>query len=118
MNNNSTFDTLGLLSDICHSNLKNSKKILKYLLKDRKIDSSLIKRYRIGYFPQNIEKLTSYVDQNHLMKLNIAETPYRSQFSDYFSLVFPIYSEYIGTRFGVACNSGSSATSPSLMLSR
>ena len=101
MNNNSTCDTLELLSDICHSNLKNSKKILKYLLKDRKINSNLIRKYKIGYFPQNIEKLTSYVDQNHLMRLNIAETPYRSQFSDYFSLVFPIHSEY-GDAVGIS----------------
>ena len=90
-NDSQTMDTL---INICHSNLKNSKELVKYLLIDRGLSKEIVKKYKIGFFPQNLQKLTSFVSESTLMRLNIAETPYRSQFSDYFSLIFPIYSEY------------------------
>ena len=94
MNSLSESKELSLLADICYSNLKNSKDLMKYLVNERGISIESIKRHKIGFVPQNLKKLTEFISESLLLKLNIAETPYRSQFSDYFSLVFPIYSEH------------------------
>ena len=94
MNNLSDSNKLGLLADICHSNLKNSKNLMKYLINERGLSSESIDSHKIGFFPQNLKKLTEFVPESLLLRLNIAETPYRSQFADYFSLIFPIYSEH------------------------
>ncbi len=94
MNSSNEVIALNILAEICHSNLKNSKKLTSYLIDNRGISREMIDKYKLGFFPQNLKKLTSFVSESLLLKLNIAETPYRSQFSDYFSLVFPIYSEY------------------------
>ena len=85
---------LETLSNICHSNLKNSKKSIEYLRSDRGLSSDIIKLYKIGYFPQNLEKLYSYIPEEELIRLNISRNRASSQFSDYFSLIFPILSEY------------------------
>ena len=100
---NSIDDTaaLNMLAEICHSNLKNSKDLNDYLSSSRGLSSDIISKYRIGFFPQNLKKLTSFIPESLLLRLNIAETPYRSQFSDYFSLIFPIYSEH-GDAIGIS----------------
>jgi DNA primase len=101
MNRPNEMTALNILAEICHSNLKNSKKLTSYLVDNRGISREMIDKYKLGFFPQNLKKLTSFVSESLLLKLNIAETPYRSQFSDYFSLVFPIYSEY-GDAMGIS----------------
>ena len=55
-NDSQTMDTL---INICHSNLKNSKELVKYLLLDRGLSKEIVKKYKIGFFPQNLQKLTS-----------------------------------------------------------
>ena len=87
-------EELEKLVDICHTNLKNSKKCLKYLVKDRLLTKECIVKNKIGFFPQNPNILTKYVSENLLNKLNILNYSKGSDFSDYFYLVFPIYSEY------------------------
>ena len=85
---------LNTLVDICGSNLLNSEECLQYLCEERGLSKDIIEKYNIGFFPQNASKITEYVSEELLTKLNIIDSPRRSQFSDYFSLVFPIYSEY------------------------
>jgi len=85
---------IGHLIDICHSNLKNSNKCLEYLMKDRQLDKESISKNNIGFFPQNPSVLTKYVSEDLLNKLNILNYSKGSDFSDYFYLIFPIYSEY------------------------
>lgn len=82
------------LIDICHSNLRNSKACLKYLIKDRGLSKRVIIDNKIGFFPQNINVLTNYVSQETLNKLNILNYSNDSDFSNYFYLIFPIFSEH------------------------
>jgi DNA primase len=81
------------LVNICHSNLRNSKECLRYL-KTRGMTKDLIKKNKIGYFPQNIGILKKYISEELLLKLNIARISNGSDFSEYFYLIFPIFSEY------------------------
>ena len=85
---------LSKLIDICHSNLKDSKKCLKYLVKDRLLTKECIVKNKIGFFPQNPNVLINYVSEDLLNKLNILNYSKESDFSNYFYLIFPIYSEY------------------------
>ena len=103
MMNKSELDSqdIGKLIDICHSNLKNSNQCLKYLIKDRSIDKEFIKKYKIGYFPQNISLLKKYLSEETLIKSSIINYNNTSDFSSYFYLVFPIYSEY-GEPIGIS----------------
>ena len=85
---------LGVLSNICHSNVRNSKACLKYLVKDRGLSKSSIIDNKIGFFPQNISVLLEYVSEDVLNKLSILNYAKDSDFSNYFYLIFPIFSEY------------------------
>ena len=87
-------EELNKLVDICHSNLKNSKKCLQYLVKERLLTKDSIVNNKIGFFPQNPGILTKYVSEDLLNKLNILNYSKGSDFSNYFFLIFPIYSEY------------------------
>ena len=49
------------LIQICHENLQNSDEIKNYL-KKRKIDEYLVNKYKIGFFPQNLDILSKYVN--------------------------------------------------------
>ena len=83
------------LISICHSNLKNSKKCLKYLIKDRFLDKESILKYKIGFFPQNISMLKEHVSEDVLTKTSILDYYNNSSdFSNYFYLIFPIFSEF------------------------
>jgi DNA primase len=81
------------LVNICHSNLKNSKECISYL-KNRGMTRDLIKQNKIGFFPQNIGILKKYIPEELLLKLNIARISNGSDFSEYFYLIFPIFSEH------------------------
>lgn len=87
-------DDLNNLIKICHANLKNSPECLNYLTKERGLSKDSIDRYQIGFFPQNINKLTKYVSRATMEKLSIIEYSGSSKFSEYFYLIFPIFSEY------------------------
>jgi len=94
-------EELNNLINICHTNLKNSKNCLRYLLKDRSLTKHSIVNNKLGFFPQNINMLTKYVSEDLLNKLSILNYSKDSDFSNYFYLIFPIYSEY-GDPVGVS----------------
>ena len=94
-------DQLSALINICHSNIRNSKSCLKYLIKERQLSKRSIIDNKIGFFPQNIDVLTKYVSEDLLNKLNILNYSKDSDFSNYFYLIFPIFSEY-GVPVGVS----------------
>lgn len=85
---------LETLIRICHANLKNSPECMSYLRNDRGLSQSAIEKYRIGYFPQNIGKLTKFVSRTTLEKLNIIDYSGNSKFADFYYLVFPLHNEY------------------------
>ena len=81
------------LVEICHSNIKNSKECLEYL-KNRGIDLDIISKYKIGYFPQNLNTLSKYVDFDVLKKNKIIRVDGMSDYRDYNYLIIPIFDEY------------------------
>lgn len=85
---------LAKLVTICHSNLQNSEDCLRYLKDKRGLSEDFISKYKIGYFPQNISRLKNYVSPSVLQKINIIDYSETSRFSEFFYLIFPIYSEY------------------------
>jgi DNA primase len=89
------------LVDICHANLRSSNECLKYLIRDRGLSKDLIRSNKIGYFPQNIGALTKHVSDETLSRLNILNMTRGSDFSNYFYLIFPIFSEH-GDPIGIS----------------
>lgn len=85
---------LRTLTEICHSNLKNSNKCLAYLQEERNLSMETINRYELGYFPQSTSMLGNYVSTNTLQKLSIMDYSGDSEFSEFFYLIFPLLSEY------------------------
>ena len=81
------------LISICHQNLKNSK-ICQAYLQYRNISPESIKKYQIGFFPQNISILKEHVSERFLQDTLIANINNYSNFSKYYFLVFPIFDEY------------------------
>jgi DNA primase len=95
MSNVDVSSEVGRLIDICHANLKSSKECLDYLRDERGISDEQINRYKLGYFPQSISKLKNFVSENVLQKLSIIDySGNNSEFSDFFYLIIPIFSEY------------------------
>ena len=88
------------LINICNLNLRSSPQHIDYL-KSRDISRSYIEKYKIGFFPQNIDTLKKHVSREMLLRLNIVNFSNNSDFSDYFSLIFPIYNEY-GNPVGIS----------------
>ena len=82
------------LINICHSNIRNSRNCLKYLIKDRGLSKKSIIENKIGFFPQNTDVLTKYVSEGAMNSLSIMNYASESDFSNYFYLIFPIFSEY------------------------
>ena len=93
-------EELGKLIDICHSNLLKSSESIKYL-SDRGLDSYIIKKYKLGYFPQNLSKLSEYVNFDLLKSKNIVRANGSSDFAEYHSIIFPIFNEY-GDAIGIS----------------
>jgi len=89
MNN---FSELARLFKICNENLIHSKECMSYL-NGRGICADDVKEFKIGYFPQNVNTLSKFVNKEIMLKLNIFDFN-GSSFSDYYSLVFPIHDEY------------------------
>jgi len=89
------------LIDICHLNLEKSDQCLTYLRKNRRLSLDLINKYKLGFFPQNVGKLTQHVDEEALISTNIISSYKGSEFSNYFYLVIPLIDEY-GTSVGIS----------------
>lgn len=89
-----THQEFGKLVKICQSNLKNSKECINYLIKERGLEKRDVLENKLGFFPQNISILKNYVSEEFLAKVNLTNFSGGSDFSNYFYLVFPIYSEY------------------------
>lgn len=87
-------ECIAQLIKICHSNLKNSKSCLKYLSKNRSLTKDVVLRNKIGFFPQNVNLLTKYLPEDRLSELSVLNFSKQSDFSNYFYLIFPIFSEY------------------------
>lgn len=81
------------LIQICHENLQNSDEIKNYL-KKRKIDEYLVNKYKIGFFPQNLDILSKYVNFNVLREKKIIKVNNTSDFNEYHYLVIPVFDEY------------------------
>jgi len=94
-------EELSVLVDICHSNLKSSKDLCRYLIKDRGMTKETLIENKIGYFPQSVETLLGYVSDGTMSRLNILNMMRNSDFSSYFYLVFPIFTEY-GEPIGIS----------------
>lgn len=93
-------EELGRLVDICHSNLLNSAESMSYL-KSRGLDSYIVKKYKLGYFPQNLSKLSEYVNFDLLKSKNIVRANGSSDFAEYHSIIFPIFNDY-GDAIGIS----------------
>lgn len=94
MNQDNVSVELGKLISICHTNLKNSDECVNYLSNIRGISDDVVSKYKIGYFPQSVSKLNKFVSSTLLQKLNIIDYSDSSRFSEFFYLIFPIFSEY------------------------
>lgn len=81
-------DTLSDLVDICHTNLKNSKECLRYL-RERGMAKQDILLHKVGFFPQNVETLKSFLPKEDLVKFMIINHSDNSDFSDYHYVIFP-----------------------------
>lgn len=87
-------DNLESLVSICHNNLKTSKKCLEYLVRQRGLGRADLVRNKLGFFPQNPAVLAKHLSEDLLNKINVLNYSRGSDFSDYFYLIFPIFSEY------------------------
>ena len=94
MNNAERLSDMGKLIDICHANLKNSDECLNYLKNNRGLSDATIGRFKLGYFPQSIRQLKKFVPETTLQDTMIIDYSGNSKFSEFFYLVFPIFSEY------------------------
>lgn len=94
MNIESVEQELKKLIEICNVNLKTSNMCLEYLFDERKLSKEMIRKYQLGYFPQNINRLIENVSETFLQKNSIIDYSGSSPFTEYFYLIFPIFSEF------------------------
>jgi DNA primase len=92
---------LAKLIEICHDNLKKTKLGKDYIFGERNLSIDAFQQYKIGFFPRNIGKLTEYVSDDFLKSAGLMDYDGSSQFSNYYSITFPIYDEY-GTPVALA----------------
>lgn len=92
------------LIDICHINLNKTQAGKEYIFEKRGISSEICSKYKLGFFPRNIDKLCDYVSPDFLKKIGAMDYDGKSQFSDYYPIVFPIYDEY-NNPVGLSCRS-------------
>ncbi len=94
-------EELKKLIDICHDNLKKTKIGKEYIFEKRNLSADSFLKYKIGFFPRNIKKLTQYVSEDYLKSIGLMDYDGNSQFSNYYSITFPVYDEY-GDPVGIA----------------
>ena len=87
-------DELKKLIDICHDNLKKTSIGKDYIFGDRNLSIESFQKYKIGFFPRSCKKLTEFVSRDFLREAGILEWDDTSQFSDYYSIIFPLYDAY------------------------
>lgn len=87
-------DTISSLVEICHANLRNSKESLKYLVRERGMTKQDLVLHKVGFFPQNLDTLRTFLSKEDLIKFNIINSSDNSDFSDFHYLIFPIFDEY------------------------
>jgi DNA primase len=85
-------EALSDLIEICHANLNRTGRHVDYLLK-RGISEPLINKYKIGFFPQNIDVLLKFISKEQLIRYNIIDYNGGSDFSNYYNLIIPVYNE-------------------------
>lgn len=85
---------LSKLIDICHDNLKKTRIGKEYVLGERNLSKDAVLRNKIGFFPRNIDRLTEYVSAEWLKLAGLMDYDGTSQYSNYYSIVFPIYDDY------------------------
>lgn len=91
--NQSEIKEMSKLIDICHANLNNSEECLSYLSK-RGIGAESVKKWKLGFFPQNTSILTKYVSADFLHRSMITSPSGYSDFANHYFLIFPIQNEY------------------------
>jgi DNA primase len=96
-----TTEELTKLIDICHDNLKKTTIGKEYFFTDRNISTDSFKKYKLGYFPKNLSKLTSYVSEDFLKEIGVIDFNGTSSFSTYYPIIFPVLNEY-GQPIGIA----------------
>jgi DNA primase len=89
------------LIDICHDNLKKTKEGRDYVFGERNLSTDAFLKYKIGFFPRNTRKLSEHVSEDFLKNIGLMNYDGTSQFSDYYSIIFPIYDDY-GTPIAIA----------------
>jgi DNA primase len=94
MNKVVNYVEVGKLIDICHANLKNSDECMKYLTDTRGLSQASIEKYKLGYFPQSVNQLVRFIPEATLRDLMLIDYSGNSKFSEFFYLVFPVFSEY------------------------
>lgn len=85
---------LAKLIDICHDNLKRTRIAKEYVLGERNLSKGAVLRNKIVFFPRNIDKLTEYVSAEWLKLAGLMDYDGSSQYSNYYSIIFPIYDDY------------------------
>jgi DNA primase len=81
------------LVSICHANLKNSEEVSTYM-QGRGIDDGVVQEYKLGFFPQNLEVLKGYIDEEFLFRNCIVKNSYHSDFKDFNKMIIPVFNEY------------------------
>lgn len=92
---------LNKLIDICHSNIKKTKIGKDYIFEERGLSIDAFEKYKVGFFPRNTRKLSEYVSVDFMRSIGLMDYDGNSQFSDYYSIIFPIYDDY-GVPVGIA----------------
>jgi len=82
------------LIEICHENLKKTDLAKEYILGERKLSKASVVKHKIGFFPRNTEMLSKHVSPAFLKSIGLMDYDGTSQFSNYYSIVFPIYDDY------------------------
>ena len=88
------------LTDVCHTFLLKEKPILDYLI-NRNINKNIIKKYKLGYFPNDLRKLFEYISPKSLVDHQIIWSANLSPFKNY-PLVVPIRNVY-GEEIAIGC---------------
>ena len=86
-------EKLEKLVSICHHNLKNSEDVLGYV-KSRGLSDDILSQYKIGFFPQNLDQLKTYVDEEFLFKKCVIKNSYHSDFKDFNKMIIPVFDEH------------------------
>lgn len=94
-------EELNKLVEICHTNIRNSREVATYLVTKRGISVPEVKKYKLGFFPQNVSMLTKHVNKALLQEERIVDFFGSSKFATTHNVIFPIHDEY-GNAVGIS----------------